>query len=40
MPVRTSVANIKILKAEPDDLPAIQEIASIIWHEHYPGIIT
>ena len=40
MPIRTSVANIKILKAEPDDLPAIQEIASIIWHEHYPSIIT
>ncbi len=40
MSARTSGANGKILKAGPDDLPAIQEIARTIWHEHYPGIIT
>lgn len=32
--------NTKILKAVPDDLPAIQNIANTIWYEHYPGIIS
>lgn len=26
--------------AGPDDIPAIQDLASRIWRQHYPGIIT
>jgi GNAT superfamily N-acetyltransferase len=30
----------KILRATEADLPAIAQLASIIWHSHYPGIIS
>ena len=40
MPVKTSSADVKILNAGQDDLPAIQDIANTIWYEHYPGIIS
>ncbi len=32
-------ASIDFREAVPDDIPTIQRLASIIWRDHYPGII-
>lgn len=32
--------SVAILPASEEDLPAISKLASVIWHECYPGIIT
>lgn len=32
--------NFQILRASEADVPAIRELAGVIWRAHYPGIIT
>ena len=34
------VSEPEIKPARVEDLPAIRELAAIIWHAHYPGIIS
>jgi diamine N-acetyltransferase len=31
---------VQILPANPEHLPALAELAGVIWREHYPGIIS
>jgi ribosomal protein S18 acetylase RimI-like enzyme len=31
---------IELRPARPEDSPAIRQLARVIWHAHYPGIIT
>jgi len=31
---------IELKRASRDELPAVQRLAGVIWHAHYPGIIT
>jgi GNAT superfamily N-acetyltransferase len=34
------VSKVEIKRASLNDLPAIRDLAAVIWHEHYPGIIS
>jgi GNAT superfamily N-acetyltransferase len=34
------VERVAIQRAGLDDLPAIRDLAKVIWHEHYPSIIS
>ncbi len=36
----TTPSRIELRPACRDDVPAIKELAHVIWHAHYPGIIT
>jgi ribosomal protein S18 acetylase RimI-like enzyme len=36
----TTHALLEVRLARRDELPAIRELARVIWHAHYPGIIT
>lgn len=31
---------IALSPARPEDIPAIRQLARVVWHAHYPGIIT
>jgi GNAT superfamily N-acetyltransferase len=33
-------SSLSIERATRDDLPAVRSLAEIIWHRHYPGIVT
>lgn len=33
-------SDIAIVRARPDQLPEVQQLAGVIWREHYPGIIS
>jgi ribosomal protein S18 acetylase RimI-like enzyme len=35
-----SAPAIEIRSARPDELAIVQELAHVVWHAHYPGIIT
>jgi len=39
-PVPMPEPSVEIRSARPDDLPVVQRLAHVIWHSHYPGIIT
>lgn len=39
-PPASNLAYVKILDATEADLPALAELAGIIWRQHYPGIIS
>jgi diamine N-acetyltransferase len=32
--------NVRIIRAQPEHLPAISRLAEIVWRRHYPGIIS
>ena len=34
------MSGVQIQRATLADLPAIRDLAAVIWHEHYPGIIS
>ena len=36
----TTDATVELRPARRDELPAIRELAGVIWHAHYPGIIS
>jgi GNAT superfamily N-acetyltransferase len=36
----TTNAALEVRPARREELPAIRELAGVIWHAHYPGIIT
>lgn len=36
----TSAVAAEIVPGNEEDLPALAELAGVIWHQHYPGIIT
>ena len=37
---RAIIASLNIVRAQLEHLPAIARLAKIVWHDHYPGIIS
>lgn len=40
MKLNTANALVQFLPATEEHLPALAELASVIWRQHYPGIIS
>ncbi len=40
MPVPNPEPSIELRPARRDEVPAVRRLARVIWHAHYPGIIT